>query len=233
MVAAFGDGRCLLLVAAASGARNAKRDDDPPAKTKPRPPHPWITPRDSPAALNSILVPCPELLGISCANARESRNGDSTNRRPSATKFSPFARFGEKYGARPSANSDTLAQRTVCAAHAFFGKAARRHGFDVRHSTKRTRRETETNDITSAARRGSTRARSMSPVIAARDARRARDAVPITIGPRYLVSAAIEIHDATRAYEPGFVTVEHTEDARARDAIDVADDALTLPAHDL
>src|SRR5262245_24501265 len=153
MVAAFGDGRCLLLVAAASGARNAKRDDDPPAKTKPRPPHPWITPRDSPAALNSILVPCPELLGISCANARESRNRDSTNRRPSATKFSPFARFGEKYGAGPSANSDTLAQRTVCAAHAFFGKAARRHGFDVRYSTKRTRRETETNDITSAATR--------------------------------------------------------------------------------
>src|SRR5262245_36444014 len=73
----------------------------------------------------------------------------------------------------------------------------------------------------------------MSPVIAARDARRARNAVPITIGPRDLASAAIEIHDATRAYEPGFVTVEHAEDSRVRDAIDVADDALTLQARDL
>ena len=72
----------------------------------------------------------------------------------------------------------------------------------------------------------------MSPVIAARDARRARDEVSITISPRDLASAASEIYDATLAHEPGFVTIENAEDARVRHAIDVADDALTPPAGD-
>src|SRR5262245_24859486 len=72
----------------------------------------------------------------------------------------------------------------------------------------------------------------MSAVIAARDARRARDTVPITINPRDFASATSEIHDATLAHEPGFVTVEHAEDARVRDAIDVADDALAPPARE-
>ena len=72
----------------------------------------------------------------------------------------------------------------------------------------------------------------MGTIIPARDARRARDAVSIAISPRDFASAASEIHDATLAHEPGFVTIEHAEDARARDAIDVADDALTPPARD-
>lgn len=72
----------------------------------------------------------------------------------------------------------------------------------------------------------------MSPVIAARDARRARDAVSIAISPRDLATTVRKIHDATLAHEPGFVTIEHAEDARVRDAIDVADDALTPPARD-
>src|SRR5262245_42588153 len=72
----------------------------------------------------------------------------------------------------------------------------------------------------------------MNPVIAAHDARRARDAVSIAIRPRDLASAASEIHDAPLAHEPGFVTVEHAEDACVRDAIDVADDSLTPPARD-
>jgi len=38
------------------------------------------------------------------------------------------------------------------------------------------------------------------------------------------------MHDATFAQEPSFVTIEHAENARVRDAIDVADAALTPPA---
>ena len=41
------------------------------------------------------------------------------NRRSAATNSIAFASFGEKHGARASANRDGHAQRTVCAAHAF------------------------------------------------------------------------------------------------------------------
>src|SRR6187549_710211 len=72
----------------------------------------------------------------------------------------------------------------------------------------------------------------MHAVIAAHDARRARDAVAITINPGELASAASELHDATLAHEPRFVAIEHAEDAGIRDAKDVAGDALTPTAGD-
>ena len=72
----------------------------------------------------------------------------------------------------------------------------------------------------------------MHAVIAARDARGARNAVSIAISPRDLAPTASELHDATLAHEPSFVAIEHAEDARVRNAIDVADDALTPTARD-
>ena len=70
----------------------------------------------------------------------------------------------------------------------------------------------------------------MDPVIAARDARHIADGVAISIGPRLDADAAIELHDATLADEVRFVPIEHAEDARIRDAIDVADDAFAAAA---
>ena len=77
----------------------------------------------------------------------------------------------------------------------------------------------------------------MQTVVAARDACGADDAVTIAISPRDSRTAAIEAHRAAFSYEARFascrarfVTIEHAEHARARDAIDVSDDMLSPPA---
>src|SRR6185503_9513826 len=70
----------------------------------------------------------------------------------------------------------------------------------------------------------------MRAVVAARDARRAGDAVAISIRPRRAAYASSELHETTLAHEARFVTIEHTEDTRIRDAIDVADDAFAPAA---
>src|SRR6188508_2479922 len=70
----------------------------------------------------------------------------------------------------------------------------------------------------------------MNSVITAGDACGARSVVPIPISPRDLSATASELHDATLTHEPRFVAIENAEDACFRDAIDVADDALTPAA---
>jgi hypothetical protein len=69
----------------------------------------------------------------------------------------------------------------------------------------------------------------MHAVVAACDARRAGDAVAISISPRDATATAIELHDTTLALEARLVTIEHTEDAWS-DAIDVTDDSFAASA---
>src|ERR1700741_2453553 len=73
----------------------------------------------------------------------------------------------------------------------------------------------------------------MHAVVAARDARCTGDAVPISIRPRRAAYASSEPHETTLAREARFVTIEHAEDTRIRDAIDVADDAFAPTARGL
>src|SRR5688572_25741854 len=72
----------------------------------------------------------------------------------------------------------------------------------------------------------------MRAIVAARDARGRHDAISIAIDPRRLAAAANELDLASLAHEPrlaaraGFVPIEHAEDARIRDAIDIAGNAF-------
>ena len=72
----------------------------------------------------------------------------------------------------------------------------------------------------------------MHAVVAARDTPRAGDAMAISIRPRRAASASSELHETTLAHVARFITVEHTEDTRIRDAIDVTDDAFAPAARD-
>src|SRR6185503_9365522 len=111
--------RLPALTAAASSSAPPQAASEIPSATITDPrnssrvrPIPESPPR-SPWGRMATLVPCRETLGIPRPGARESRNGDTSNRRSSATNPLRFGHGGEKHGPAPSAKRDTVTSLTL------------------------------------------------------------------------------------------------------------------------
>src|SRR6185503_12799980 len=156
--------RLPALTAAASSSAPPQAASEIPSATITDPrnssrvrPIPESPPR-SPWGRMATLVPCRETLGIPRPGARESRNGDTSNRRSSATNPLRFGHGGEKHGPAPSVNRDTVTSLTLPRAGASQRKRCAGRAHRTRGAPIRARRETETSDITGTRFRRSSRA---------------------------------------------------------------------------